>query len=114
MSAQPILKGAGPKIKTRDGNKVHLKDLIKSREGGILPYVFSKLFGRACYTLPIVYLLAIIAIVLKIIVYERDEILLLRRISAWSSSSYVSISHEPNFYCDCIWRAVFLFSIHRI
>ena len=29
----PKLKGAGPKIKTKDGSKVHLKDLMKSREG---------------------------------------------------------------------------------
>ena len=31
--SKPVLKGAGPKIKTKDGNAVHLKELIKDREG---------------------------------------------------------------------------------
>lgn len=35
----PELKGAGPKIKTRDGNKVHLKELIKSKEVKVSPPV---------------------------------------------------------------------------
>lgn len=31
VNVMPELKGAGPKIKTRDGSKVHLKELIKSK-----------------------------------------------------------------------------------
>lgn len=37
VNVMPELKGAGPKIKTRDGSKVHLKELIKSKEKDTKP-----------------------------------------------------------------------------
>ncbi len=39
----PAAKGPGPKIKTRDGSKVYVTELLKSREGMQLELFFQLL-----------------------------------------------------------------------